>query len=286
MKKICIFFTVLFLLLVLAGLFAALLEKPLPIVELGEKVGLIKIEGPIFTAGKAIEQIEKYEENSSVKALVIRVNSPGGAVVPSHELYEKIKKASTVKPVVVSMGSLAASGGYYLSAGATKIVANPGTITGSIGVIMEVVNVGSLMEKIGIKSEVVKSGKHKDLASVFRGIGEEEREILQASMDDVHSQFIEAVAKGRNMPVDEVTRLADGRIFTGRQALSHGLVDELGTLDDAVNRAAKLANIKGKPQVITPKEPFNLEDFFNKTSVAYFFDKIKQPFGFHYMLTP
>ena len=193
-------------------------------------------------------------KDSSIKALVLRVDSPGGGVVPSQEIYNEIKRFAAKKKVVVSMGSLAASGGYYISAPAGKIVANPGTITGSIGVIMEVPNVKVLMEKIGVKTEVIKSGKHKDIASPFRGIGKEEREILQGVMDDVHEQFIAAVAEGRKMPIDKVREIADGRVFSGRQAVKAGLVDEIGDLDYAVKAAARMAGIKGEPEITTKKE--------------------------------
>ena len=152
------------------------------------------------------------------------------------------------------MGSLAASGGYYISASANRIVANPGTTTGSIGVIMQMPNVKGFMDKLGIKSEVITSGKYKDIASPFRGIGKEERQILQSVMDDVHDQFIHAIAEGRKMPVEAVRKIADGSVFSGRQALKIGLVDELGNLEHAVKAAAKMAGIRGEPNIVTKKE--------------------------------
>ncbi|MCI4626734.1 MAG: signal peptide peptidase SppA [Candidatus Magnetoovum sp. WYHC-5] len=282
MKKVCIVFSVLFVVLIIAGIIAAFVEKPLSI---GEKVGLIKVEGVIMESEKIIEQLENYRENKSIKAIILRVNSPGGAVSPSQEIYEEVKRIAKVKPVVVSMGSLAASGGYYISAAATKIVATPGTITGSIGVIMEIVNVGGLMEKIGVKSEVITSGKYKDLASVFRGIGEEQRKILQMNMDDIHEQFIEAVALGRKIPVERIREIADGRIFTGRQAQKLSLVDKLGGLQDAINEAAKIANIEGKPQVVTPKDNFNFDEFLSKSMFGTLFQK-PGALNMHYMLLP
>jgi protease-4 len=188
------------------------------------------------------------------------VDSPGGAVAPSQEIYEEVRKAVAKKKIVVSMGSLAASGGYYISAPASRIVANPGTLTGSIGVIMEIPNLEGLMNKVGVKTEVIKSGRHKDIASVFRGIGREEREILQGVLDDVHDQFIKAVAEGRKMLPDHVKKLADGRIFTGKQAVGVGLVDELGNLEDAIKVAARLSGIKGEPGVVSKKEKFSFMD--------------------------
>ena len=219
-----------------------------------DKVALVRVEGTIIEAKTVVEEIKGYVKDSSVRAIVLRVDSPGGGVVPSQEIYNEVKKARAVKKVVVSMGSVAASGGYYISAPADRIVANPGTITGSIGVIMVVPNLKGLLEKVGIKTEVVKSGKNKDLASVFRGIGDEERQIIQGVMDDVHEQFIAAVAEGRKMEIDKTRKISDGRIFSGRQAIGVGLVDEIGDLDDAVKVAGKLAGIDGEPVVVSKSE--------------------------------
>ncbi len=251
MKKLCIAIGILMALAFVVSLLAVVLsQQGLPV---GEKIALLKVEGTILDSEQIIKWLKKYREDSSIKAVVIRVNSPGGAVAPSQEIYEEVKKLAEVKPVVVSMGAVGASGAYYISASATKIYANPGTITGSIGVIMEVPNLKGLLDKLGIKTEVIKSGKHKDLASIFRGIGKEERKILQEVLDDVHEQFIQAVAEGRNMPLKKIKALADGRVFSGRQAKALGLVDELGNLEDAIKEAARLAGIKGKPHVVQPR---------------------------------
>jgi len=219
-----------------------------------EKVALVRVEGPIMEAKSVVDEIKGYAKDSSVKAIVLRVDSPGGGVVPSQEIFEQVKKARASKKVVVSMGSVAASGGYYISAPADRIIANPGSITGSIGVIMVVPNLKGLLDKVGIKTEVVKSGRLKDLASVFRGIGPEEREVLQGVMDDVHDQFIAAVAEGRKIPVEKVRAIADGRIFSGRQAVAAGLVDEMGDLSYAVKAAGKLGGIEGEPEVVSKTE--------------------------------
>jgi len=258
MKKGCLIVLVLLLLLLALSATIALLQKKVPS---GEKVAIVRIEGPIMDSKTAIEEIRDYARNQSIRAIVLRVDSPGGAVAPSQEIYEEVRKAVLKKKVVVSMGSLAASGGYYISAPASRILANPGTLTGSIGVIMEIPNIEGLMGKIGVKTEVIKSGRHKDIASMFRGIGKEERVILQDVLDDVHEQFIKAVAEGRKMSQEDVTRLADGRIFTGRQAVAVGLVDELGNLEDAVRVAAKLAGIKGEPDIVDKKEKTSVIDF-------------------------
>ena len=250
---------------------------------MGDKVALVRIEGPIIDSKNAMDEIKDYTRDPSIKAIVLRVDTPGGAVAPSQEIYEEVKKATEKKKVVVSMGSLAASGGYYISSPASRIVANPGTLTGSIGVIMEIPNIEGLMNKVGVKTEVIKSGRHKDMASMFRGIGREERVILQDVLDDVHEQFIKSVAEGRKMRFEDVKKIADGRVFTGKQALAAGLVDELGNLEDAIKAAAKLAGIKGEPEVVSKKEklsfmellrgkfPKELSDFFPAVKMKYVF---------------
>jgi len=257
MKKTCLVITGLLVLLVVVSLLVTLFQKNIP---LGSKLALVRIEGPIIDSKDTVDEIKEYAKDNSIKAIVLRVDSPGGAVAPSQEIYEEVKKAAAKKKVVVSMGSLAASGGYYISAPATKIIANPGTLTGSIGVIMEVPNVEGLMNKIGIKTEVIKSGKHKDIASAFRTMKKEEREILQGVMDNVHEQFIKAVAEGRKIKLEELRKIADGRVFTGEQAITYGLVDELGTLEDAIKTAADLAGLKEEPEVVSRKNKLSVFD--------------------------
>jgi protease-4 len=240
-----------FLVLAVISAIIALLQREMP---LRDRIALVRIEGPIITSKSAVEEIKGYAKDKSIKAIVLRVESPGGGVVASQEIHNEVKKAADVKKVVVSMGSVAASGGYYVSVPASQIIANPGTITGSIGVIMEIPNIKGLMDKIGVTTEVIKSGRHKDLASVFRGIGREEREILQGVMDDVHQQFIQAVAEGRKLPPERVRKIADGRVFSGRQAKEAGLIDDLGDLEYSLSAAAKMVGIKGEPEVVTKKE--------------------------------
>ena len=255
MKKFLVILLVLFVVAIIVSLVLVLFQKNIPI---GERIALVRVEGPILDSKDVIDELKTYVKDPSIKAIVLRIDSPGGAVAPSQEIYEEIRKAVTKKKVVVSMGSVAASGGYYIAAPATRIVANPGTLTGSIGVIMEIPNVEGLMNKIGVKTEVIKSGRHKDIASVFRGIKKEEREILQGVLDNVHEQFIKAVAEGRKMLIEDVKRIADGRVFTGEQALKAGLVDEIGNLEDAVKAAARLTGIKGEPAVVSKEERFSL----------------------------
>ena len=257
MKKSCLIITGLLVVLVVISLFFTFFQKKLP---LGSRLALIRIEGPIIDSKETIDEIKEYTKDNSIKAIVLRIDSPGGAVAPSQEIYEEVKKAVAKKKVVVSMGSVAASGGYYIASPATKIIANPGTLTGSIGVIMEIPNIEGLMNKIGVKTEVIKSGRHKDIASAFRTMGKEEREILQGVMDNVHEQFMKAVSEGRKIKMEELRKIADGRVFTGEQAKTYGLVDELGTLEDSIKTAAALAGIKEEPEVVIKKEKLSVID--------------------------
>jgi len=257
MKKTCFIITGLLVLLLFISLFLTLFQKNIP---LGSRLALIRIEGPIIDSKEAVDEIKEYTKDNSIKAIVLRIDSPGGAVAPSQEIYEEVKKAVAQKKVIVSMGSVAASGGYYIAAPATKIIANPGTLTGSIGVIMEIPNIEGLMSKIGIKTEVIKSGRHKDIASAFRTMGKEERDILQGVMDNVHEQFMKAVSEGRKIRMEELRKIADGRIFTGEQAKTNGLIDDLGTLEDAIKTAATLAGIKEEPVVVSKKDKLSVID--------------------------
>jgi protease-4 len=284
MKKVFLVFIGLFILLVVVSLIFVLLQKNIPIGE-SQRVALIRIEGMIIDSKDTIDEIKEYTKDPLIKAIVLRIDSPGGAVAPAQEIYEEVRKAVAKKKVVVSMGTVAASGGYYIASPATKIIANPGTLTGSIGVIMEIPNIEGLMNKLGIKEEVVKSGSHKDIASIFRGVKKEDREILQQVLDNVHEQFIAAVAEGRKMPYDDVKKIADGRIYTGEQALKVGLVDELGNLEDAVQAAAKLSGIKGEPVVISKKERFSFINLI-KGSIPKEFTDILQTVKVKYLYTP
>ncbi len=259
MKKFLIFLSIIIVFIAILSFMLALMHK----VPLREKVAVIRIEGIILDSKKAIEDLKQYSNDDSVKAVVIRINSPGGGVAPSQEIYDEVIKLKAKKKVVVSMGSLAASGGYYIASPADIIVANAGTLTGSIGVIMELPNLEGLMEKIGIKTNTIKSGKHKDIASAFRTMTKEERQILQDLLDDVHEQFINAVSESRNMEYNVIRELADGRIYTGKKAKELGLIDELGNLDYAIKLAGELSGIKGEPYVVTKKERFSFWDLLS-----------------------
>lgn len=220
----------------------------------GDKIAVLEVEGLITQSRPFIERLNRYRDNDRIKALVVRIDSPGGSVGPSQEIYEELIKVRNKKPVVASMGSVAASGGYYIACAAHTIVANPGTITGSIGVIIEFANVEELMGKIGLKSVVLKSGKYKDILSPTRPLEDEEKGLLQGVIDNIHGQFIDAVASGRSLPREKVADIADGRVFSGEQAKQLGLVDVLGNLEDALNIAAEKAGIQGKPDILYPEK--------------------------------
>jgi protease-4 len=215
-----------------------------------DRVAIIRVEDAIMDAGDIVRQLKKYRKRTSVKAIVIRLDSPGGAVVPSHEIYEEVSKTRKFgKPIVISMGSVAASGAYYIACGATRVVANPGTITGSIGVVSSFPNFRGLMDKIGIEQTTIKSGEFKDTGNPGRSMTERERMYLQSTIDNVYEQFLHIVMKARNMTEDSVRSIADGRIFTGEQAFAVGLVDTLGTLETAIAIAGTLGKISGEPRI-------------------------------------
>ncbi len=266
-----IFFIVLFLSSRLTG---GPSSAALPVVG-GGRVALVKIEGVLVTSDRIVDELHDYADDSSIKAIVIRIDSPGGGVVPSQEIYNAVKYAKKEgKKVVVSMGSVAASGGYYVAAAADKIVANPGTLTGSIGVKMEFANLEKLLEKIGVQGMVVKSGEYKDIGSPFRTMTEPEKKLLQGVIDDVQSQFISAVAEGRKLQEADVRAIADGRIFTGQQALALKLVDQMGDLNDSIQVAGSLAGIKGKPAVIEKRKKIPFFDYLKEESATWIADVI------------
>jgi protease-4 len=219
-----------------------------------DKVGVVIVRGFIGDSKDTVGKLDEYARDESIKAVVLRLETPGGAIVPSQEIYEKVLKVKAEKSVVVSMGTVAASGGYYIACAADRIVANPGTITGSIGVIAQFSQVEELLKKIGLKSTIIKSGKYKDVGSPVREMTEDEKRIIQALIDDIYEQFVEVVVENRNIPKEKITNIAGAKAFTGRQALEFGLVDELGTMEYSVDLAAKLAGIEGEPDVVYPKE--------------------------------
>jgi protease-4 len=226
-------------------------------ISLGDKVAVIPVEGEILEARETLDALKKYADNTNVKAIVIRINSPGGAIAPSQEIYSAIRRTRTdsKKPIVASLDSVAASGGFYIAAACDQIVANPGSITGSIGVILQWFDLKELVQWAKLKPNTITSGPLKDAGSPYRELTAAERAYFQGIVSQLHSQFVRDVAKGRaaKMKFDDVAKIADGRIFTGEQALELKLVDQLGSIDDAVRAAGKLAGIDGEPEKLWPK---------------------------------
>jgi len=216
----------------------------------GDGVGVVLLEGPINESRGTIQSLKEFGDAERIKGVVIRIDSPGGGVVPTQEIHEEIGKLKKKKPVIASLGGMATSGGYYIASACDQIVANPGTLTGSIGVIIQLANLEGLMQKLGLEGYNIKSGPHKDIGSPLRPLTPEGRAILQSVVDSVHAQFVRAVASGRSMEESKVRELADGRIYSGEQAKVMGLVDSLGNMDDAIDLVAKRAGIEGVPQVI------------------------------------
>ena len=222
--------------------------------HLGEKVGIVSIEGAIFSSKKAVKELDEFAERKDIKAIVLRINSPGGSVAPTQEIYEKVKTLRGIKPVIASVGAVAASGGYYTALGCEKIVANRGSVIGSIGVILEYPVAVDLLKKIGLRFETVKSGEVKDMGNPTREVTKRDREVFQSVINDLHRQFLNAVVEGRSLDKSIVEPLADGSVFTGEQALHLGLIDILGTFENAIEIAANFAEISGKPKVVYPKK--------------------------------
>ena len=241
----------------LMGFFLArMMETKHPVLlSRGRKIGIIKVEGVIRGSEALIKQIKDFRDNSGIGGIILRINSPGGGVAPSQEIYEEVRKLSKRKPVFTSMGGVCASGGYYIAAASQVIFANPGSVTGSIGVIVGFSNLNELFRKIGIKSYIIKSGKFKDLGYPTRDMTPEDIHVLQTVVDSIYRQFVEAVAKGRNLPVEKIKALADGRVFSGLQAKELGLVDRIGNLEDTIAFMAKRLGIRGKPVVVYSKSP-------------------------------
>ncbi|MFA5976241.1 MAG: signal peptide peptidase SppA [Elusimicrobiota bacterium] len=251
----------------LVGLFSILHPKDWRLKRVPKKqpgsLAIIHIYGPIRTdlsasawaspdADDVAKRLHRLSENEEVKAILLRINSPGGTVGAVQEIHTEILRCKAKgKKVVASLGDVAASGGYYLASSADRIVTDPGTITGSIGVVMQFGNLQGLFQKVGVQWEVIKSGPFKDIGSPSRPLTPEERRLLQASIDDAYDQFVVAVSTGRKMPVEKLRSLADGRIYTGRQALAAGLVDELGNQEDAVQVAIRLAGLPAQPTILS-----------------------------------
>lgn len=242
-----------------------------------ERIGVVNIEGAITDSEPVVSQLVEFRKDKGIRAIVLRIDSPGGAVAPSQEIYWEVKKAAASKTVIASMGKVAASGGYYVACAANKIVANPGTLTGSIGVIMEFLQVEDLLKKIGVGIEVLKTGEFKDIGSPHRKLSEKDRELIGSLISDIQKQFVEAVAQGRNLPVEKVREIADGRILSGSQSKEHGLVDELGNFQDALDLAKKMTGVEGEVTLVYPKKRGSrLWDFVLRDASEAFYSFLKK----------
>ena len=236
------------------------------------RIGVVDITGLISDSQHIVNQVKKFSQDKRIRGIVLRIDSPGGSVGPSQEIYDEILKARKGGTIIyASMGTLAASGGYYIASAAEKIFANPGTLTGSIGVIMAFSNAKGLMKKIGLQPEVIKAGEYKDIGSPVRAMTKKEKNLLQSVVTDVHQQFIEAVAIGRDISIEEVTKIADGRILTGRQAHSLNLVDKMGGLQVSIDQLAQKVGIIGIPKIIKEKPRIDLLERILKASINQWF---------------
>jgi protease-4 len=224
----------------------------------GDKIAIVELNDVIVSSEKTVEQIKRFREDKSIKAIILRVNTPGGGVAASQEIYEEVKKTrDSGKIIVVSMGSIAASGGYYISMGSSLIIANPGTLTGSIGVIAQFMSIKDLAEKLGITQTTIKSGNLKDAGSPFRQMNDSDKAYFQDVVDNSFSQFLEVVSKERKMDMETLKKYASGRVFTGLQAKEYGLIDSLGTFEDAIRITGKMAGIEGEPRIVREKKKFS-----------------------------
>jgi protease-4 len=224
-----------------------------------KQVGVVEIKGMLTESRTIIKQLDRYRDNPHIRAIVLRINSPGGAVGPAQEILREVEKVRRKKKIVASLGTVAASGGYYIASGADFIMSNRGTLTGSIGVIMQFANVQGLTQKIGIDMYNLKAGRYKDVGSPFRPMSPEDKAYLQTLIDNVYQQFIEDVARNRQIPLATLKKLAEGKVYTGEEAHQIGLVDGFGNLPDAIHKAARLAGVRGKVKAVYPeKEGFSL----------------------------
>ena len=277
----------LFIFIFLAGIGSGLLLSGESSFSSGDKVAVLRVEDVIIDSRIYLESIDTITKNDKVKALVVRIDSPGGAVGPSQEIYSELKELGKEMPIIASIGGVGASGGYYIACAAEKIYANPGAITGSIGVIAQFASYEKLLDWAKIDVEVIKSGKYKDVGSAFREMSDADKEYIQQLIDNVYSQFKTVVASSRDLDTKQIDSVAEGKIYTGEQALNLKLIDELGTINDAISVAGNLGGIEGDPEVINfPKKKSKLFDLLNSkidtnilTSVP-----IKSRFGLFYLV--
>jgi len=248
--------------------------------SLRDKIGVVSVEGVISDSMDITDQLDEFAKDDSIVAVVLRVDSPGGGVAVSQEIYDAVVELRKTKKVVASMGTVAASGGLLVACGADKIVANPGTITGSISAIMEFANFEGLLKKIGLKASVVKSGQYKDIGSPLRSMTPEEKVIIQDLVDDIYNQFIDVIVRERKLPREKVIAIADGRVFSGRKAKELGLVDYLGDMTSAAKLAHKLAGKDGKYDLVYPsKKRTSIFDYFLENAATQIGNSLKEKIG-------
>ena len=288
MRGIFLAIVILFLLIFifLAGIGSGLLLSGDSSFSSGDKVAVLRVEDVILDSQIYLESLDAIAKNDGVKALVVRIDSPGGAVGPSQEIFSELKELGKELPIVASIGGVGASGGYYIACAAQKIYANPGAITGSIGVIAQFASYEKLLDWAMIDVEVIKSGKYKDVGSSFRKMNEADKQYIQQLIDNVYEQFKSALADARDLDTKQIDKVADGKIYTGEQALNLKLIDELGTINDAISMAGDLGGIEGKPEVIYfPKKKSRLMDLLNSKVATSFLTGVptKSRFGLFYL---
>jgi len=252
--------------------------------DFSEKVGIVEVQGVILDSIPVIEDLQNFRKDDNVKAIVLRIDSPGGGAAPSQEIYREIIKTKKVKKIIVSMGSVAASGGYYIASAANGIMSSPSTITGSIGVIMGYTNIQELFKKIGLSTVIIKSGQFKDIGSPARKMTKAEEELLQSFVKNIHDQFINDIADGRNLPKEIIKEIADGRILTGQQAKKSGLVDRLGNIQDAIEWAAILGGIEGDVKTVYARKPkFSFLEQLIENSIQKFAASVSKHLSYPYI---
>lgn len=289
MRGIFLAIVILFLLIFtfLAGIGSGLLISGGTSFSSGDKVAVLRVEDVILDSQIYLDSIDAIAKDDDIKALVVRIDSPGGSVGPSQEIYSELKELGKELPIVASIGGVGASGGYYIACAAEKIYANPGSITGSIGVIAQFASYEKLLDWAKIDVEVIKSGKYKDVGSSFREMSEADKRYIQNLIDNVYSQFKLVVANARNLDTKQIDKVAEGKIYTGEQALNLKLIDELGTINDAIKMAGKLGGIEGKPEVINlPKKRSRLMDLLNSKIDTNILTSVptKSRFGLFYLV--
>lgn len=287
--SICLIFTgITFLLLVSSVLKTG--SKSYEYVETGsgkQKIAVVDLDFTIIDAAPIVRQFKKYREDKSIKAILLRVNTPGGGVAASQEMYEEVRKTrESGKPVIVSFGSIAASGGYYVACGSSLIVSNPGTLTGSIGVIISFANFKELAERLGIKDVTFKSGNLKDSGNPLRDLNDDDRKYFQEIVDDSYGQFLDVVSKERKIDMETLKPLANGRVFTGKQAKDLGLVDSLGTFEDAIRMTSQIAGIEGEPVIVREKRTNHLIEIFLENLTGSQIRELKEEFYSEYINKP